>query len=36
VLALTTSGILPPGVGVVGFEVTELPVDLTGVQVAAL
>lgn len=36
VLALTTEGILPPGVGVVGFDVTELPVDITGVQVAAL
>jgi homoserine kinase len=36
VLALTTSGILPPGVGVTGFEVRELPLDLPGVQVAAL
>ncbi len=35
VLALTTSGILPPGVGVEGFDVFELPVDHTGVQVAA-
>ncbi|HEV7973929.1 homoserine kinase [Amycolatopsis sp.] len=36
VLALTTGGILPPGVGVVGFDVTELPVDPAGVRVAAL
>ncbi|WP_410568340.1 homoserine kinase [Amycolatopsis sp. cmx-4-61] len=35
VLALTTTGILPPGVDVGGFDVLELPVDLTGVQVAA-
>jgi len=35
VLALTTSGIVPPGVGVEGFDVFELPVDQTGVQVAA-
>ncbi|MFJ9780557.1 homoserine kinase [Amycolatopsis sp. NPDC101161] len=35
VLALTTTGILPPGVDVEGFVVSELPVDLTGVQVAA-
>jgi homoserine kinase len=35
VLALTAGGILPPGVGVVGFDVTELPVDGVGVQVAA-
>jgi homoserine kinase len=35
VLALTTEGILPPSVSVVGFDVTELPVDITGVQVAA-
>jgi homoserine kinase len=35
VLALTTGGILPSGVGVEGFDVTELPVDLAGVQVAA-
>ncbi|MDQ7804912.1 homoserine kinase [Amycolatopsis sp. A133] len=35
VLALTTGGILPPEVGVDGFDVLELPVDLTGVQVAA-
>jgi homoserine kinase len=35
VLALTTGGIFPPGVGVMGFDVTELPVDMTGVQVAA-
>jgi homoserine kinase len=36
VLALTTDGILPPGMSVVGFDVTELPVDLAGVRVAAL
>jgi homoserine kinase len=35
VLALTTAGILPAEVGVEGFDVFELPVDLTGVQVAA-
>ena len=35
VLALTTSGIVPAGIGVEGFDVFELPVDLTGVQVAA-
>jgi homoserine kinase len=35
VLALTTTGILPPEVGVEGFDVFELPVDLAGVQVAA-
>ncbi|ADJ49501.1 homoserine kinase [Amycolatopsis mediterranei S699] len=35
VLALTTTGILPPGVGVDDFDVLELPVDLAGVQVAA-
>lgn len=35
VLALTTTGILPPGVDVEGFDVFELPVDLSGVQVAA-
>ncbi|WP_206793167.1 homoserine kinase [Amycolatopsis sp. MtRt-6] len=35
VLALTTGGILPPEVGVTDFDVLELPVDLTGVQVAA-
>ncbi|RSM49518.1 homoserine kinase [Amycolatopsis balhimycina DSM 5908] len=35
VLALTTAGILPAEVGVAGFDVFELPVDLTGVQVAA-
>ncbi|MEV6828794.1 homoserine kinase [Amycolatopsis sp. NPDC051102] len=35
VLALTTTGILPPSAGVDGFDVFELPVDLTGVQVAA-
>ncbi|MDS0131874.1 MULTISPECIES: homoserine kinase [unclassified Amycolatopsis] len=35
VLALTTAGILPPEVGVTSFDVLELPVDLTGVQVAA-
>ncbi|WP_326565765.1 homoserine kinase [Amycolatopsis rhabdoformis] len=35
VLALTTTGILPPEVGVEGFDVAELGVDLTGVQVAA-
>ncbi|QKV78507.1 homoserine kinase [Amycolatopsis sp. Hca4] len=35
VLALTTGGILPPDVRVDAFDVLELPVDLTGVQVAA-
>lgn len=35
VLALTTDGIIPASVGVEGFEVTELPVDLAGVQVTA-
>ena len=35
VLALTTTGILPPEVDVAGFDVRELPVDLSGVQVAA-
>jgi len=35
VLALTTSGILPPSVDVEGFDVAELAVDLAGVQVAA-
>jgi len=35
VLALTAAGILPPEVDVDGFAVLELPVDLTGVQVAA-
>lgn len=34
VLALTTTGILPGGTVVDGFEVSELPVDLVGVQVA--
>ncbi|MER7116352.1 homoserine kinase [Saccharomonospora azurea] len=32
VLALTTTGILPHGVDVTGFEVFELPVDLVGVR----
>lgn len=32
VLALTTTGILPDGVDVAGFEVIELPVDLVGVR----
>lgn len=36
VLALTTGGVLPPGVVTEGFDLTELPIDLTGVQVAAL
>ncbi|MFD9896381.1 homoserine kinase [Amycolatopsis sp. NPDC059027] len=36
VLALTTTGILPPSVDVAGFDVAELVVDLAGVQVAAL
>ncbi|MFD8493402.1 homoserine kinase [Amycolatopsis sp. NPDC059657] len=35
VLALTLDGILPRTVGVEGFDVTELPVDTRGVQVAA-
>ncbi|MCR6481797.1 homoserine kinase [Amycolatopsis sp. OK19-0408] len=35
VLALTTTGILPPVPGVEAFDVLELPVDLAGVQVAA-
>lgn len=35
VLALTTGGILPVGVDVMSFDVTELPIDLDGVQVAA-
>ncbi|MEU4667217.1 homoserine kinase [Amycolatopsis sp. NPDC023774] len=35
VLALTTTGILPPDCDVHGFDVAELGVDLTGVQVAA-
>jgi homoserine kinase len=35
VLALTTTGILPPVAGVEAFDVSELPVDLTGVRVAA-
>ena len=34
VLELTTTGILPEGVDVTGFEVTELPVDFTGVRVS--
>ncbi|OQO92301.1 homoserine kinase [Saccharomonospora piscinae] len=33
VLALTTTGILPPEVDVTGFEVIELPVDPAGVRV---
>ncbi|SEO54813.1 homoserine kinase [Amycolatopsis saalfeldensis] len=36
VLALTTTGELPPDADVTGFDVAELGVDLTGVQVAAL
>ncbi|MEC3980204.1 homoserine kinase [Amycolatopsis sp. H20-H5] len=36
VLALTTGGVLPPGVVADGFDVAELPIDLGGVQVAAL
>ncbi|WUL72016.1 homoserine kinase [Amycolatopsis sp. NBC_00345] len=36
VLALTTSGALPPETDVTGFDVAELGVDLAGVQVAAL
>lgn len=35
VLALTTGGILPVGVDVTPFDVTELSIDLDGVQVAA-
>ncbi|GAA3574174.1 homoserine kinase [Amycolatopsis ultiminotia] len=35
VLALTESGILPAGVGVAGFEIAGLDVDLAGVRVAA-
>ena len=35
VLALTTGGIIPASVDVEGFVVTELPVDLAGVQVTA-
>jgi homoserine kinase len=35
VLALTTTGILPPTLDVEGFDVAELAVDLAGVQVAA-
>lgn len=35
VLALTVGGILPVGVDVASFDVTELPIDLDGVQVAA-
>lgn len=35
VLALTTDGTIPPGVGTTGFEITELPVDSAGVRVAA-
>ena len=35
VLALTTNGIIPASVDVQDFEVTELPVDLAGVQVTA-
>jgi homoserine kinase len=35
VLALTTTGTLPPELDVAAFDVFELPVDLTGVQVAA-
>jgi homoserine kinase len=36
VLALTTTGELPPDTDVTGFDVAELGVDLAGVQVAAL
>jgi homoserine kinase len=36
VLALTTTGELPPEADVTGFDVAELGVDLVGVQVAAL
>ncbi|HVV08587.1 homoserine kinase [Amycolatopsis sp.] len=35
VLALTTDGIIPATADVTAFEVTELPVDLAGVQVTA-
>ncbi|MDQ0376982.1 homoserine kinase [Amycolatopsis thermophila] len=35
VLALTIDGIIPPAVDVAGFEVIELPVDQTGVQVTS-
>ncbi|WP_240687262.1 homoserine kinase [Amycolatopsis suaedae] len=35
VLALTTDGILPAGMDVEGFDVTELAVDTAGVQVAS-
>ncbi|GAB3478064.1 homoserine kinase [Amycolatopsis cihanbeyliensis] len=35
VLALTVDGTIPPGVDVTGFVVTELAVDLVGVQVVA-
>ncbi|WP_199432733.1 homoserine kinase [Qaidamihabitans albus] len=35
VIAFTTTGILPAGTGVEHFEVTEMPVDPFGVQVAA-
>jgi homoserine kinase len=35
VLALTTDGIIPPGIEVDGFDITELPVDSAGVRVAA-
>lgn len=35
VLALTTDGIIPPAVDVEGFEVVELSVDVTGVQVTS-
>ncbi|WP_037320017.1 homoserine kinase [Amycolatopsis orientalis] len=35
VLALTTGGILPAAVDVTSFDVTELPIDPGGVQVAA-
>ncbi|MTD53672.1 homoserine kinase [Amycolatopsis pithecellobii] len=35
VLALTTDGIIPAGVDVEGFAVSELPVDSSGVQVTA-
>jgi homoserine kinase len=33
VLALTTNGLIPPAVDVEGFDVSELPVDVVGVQV---
>jgi homoserine kinase len=35
VLALTTDGTIPPGIGADGFDITELPVDSAGVRVAA-